>query len=88
MSITLGIALYFIIWWTTLFVVLPFGVKTQGEIGDVVPGTPASAPVMPSLRRVFLVNSVVSALVFAIVWVVMHFGLITPDNFPSPVPRS
>ena len=25
------LAVYFILWWLTLFVVLPFGQKTQGE---------------------------------------------------------
>ena len=44
MSTSLAVALYIVIWWLTLFVVLPFGVRTQGEAGDVVEGTPASAP--------------------------------------------
>ena len=44
MSIPLGVALYFLIWWVVLFAVLPFGLKTQDEDGEVVPGTPGSAP--------------------------------------------
>lgn len=68
MTITLGIAIYFVIWWTTLFAILPFGVRTQGEAGDVVPGTPASAPVKPRLLWVVGVNTVVAAVVFLIVW--------------------
>lgn len=87
MSVSLGIALYFVIWWTTLFAVLPFGVRTQGEAGEVVPGTPASAPMLPRLGRVFLANTVVATLVFGIVWAVVHFGWVTFDNLPSPVPR-
>ena len=47
MSITLGIAIYVVIWWTVLFAVLPIGVRTQGEDGVIVPGTPASAPTAP-----------------------------------------
>ena len=88
MSVTLGVALYFIIWWTTLFAVLPFGVRTQGESGDVVPGTPASAPALPQLRRVFLTNTAVACVVFGAVWVSMHYGLITPETLPSPIPDS
>jgi predicted secreted protein len=68
MSFSLGLVLYIMIWWLTLFAVLPFGVRTQGEEGDVVPGTPESAPVRPRLIKVFLINTVVAALVFAIVW--------------------
>jgi predicted secreted protein len=33
MSIPFAIALYFVIWWTVLFAVLPFGVRTQDEAG-------------------------------------------------------
>ncbi len=64
MSTQLGIALYIMIWWITLFAVLPFGVRTQGEEGDVVPGTPASAPVRPRLLKAFLINTVVAAIAF------------------------
>ncbi len=76
MSITFGLALYFIIWWTVLFAVLPIGLRTQDEAGDVVPGTPASAPATPRLLRVFLMTTVLAAVVFAVVWAVMHFRLI------------
>ena len=38
MSLTLGIVLYIMIWWMTLFAVLPIGVRTQGEAGEVVDG--------------------------------------------------
>jgi len=40
MSVSFAIAIYFIIWWTVLFAVLPIGVRTQAEDGAVVPGTP------------------------------------------------
>lgn len=76
MSLTISIALYFVIWWTTLFAVLPLGVRTQGEAGDVVPGTPASAPAAPRLLRVCLINTAVSAVVFGIVWTVIRFNLL------------
>jgi len=33
MSLTLSIAIYFVIWWIVLFAVLPIGVRTQGEMG-------------------------------------------------------
>ena len=75
MSIPLSIALYLIIWWTLLFAVLPFGVKTQGESGEVVPGTPESAPTAPRLVRVALINTVVSMVVFVIVYLVITSGL-------------
>ena len=44
MSLSFAIAIYVVIWWTVLFAILPIGVRTQGEDGAVVPGTPESAP--------------------------------------------
>ena len=71
MSLTLGIAIYFIVWWTVLFAVLPFGVRTQGEAGDVVPGTPESAPVRPLFLRIVARTTLVASLVFAVIYLAM-----------------
>ena len=51
MTITAAAVLFAVIWFLVLFVVLPIGVRTQGEDGAVVPGTPASAPAEAGLRR-------------------------------------
>jgi predicted secreted protein len=71
MSLTLGLALYFLIWWVVLFAVLPLGVRTQGEEGNIVPGTPESAPAKPRLVRVAIITSIVAGIVFAGLWVVV-----------------
>jgi len=76
MSVTLGIAIYIVIWWTVLFAVLPIGVRTQGEDGAIVPGTPASAPTAPRLLRVVLLTTVIATLLFLLPWVVTRYGLI------------
>lgn len=80
MSLPLSIALYFVIWWTVLFAVLPIGVRTQGEAGDVVPGTPESAPVTPRLLRVVALNTLVASVVFGCLWVTVTYNLISLDN--------
>lgn len=76
MSLSFAIAIYFIIWWTVLFAVLPIGVRTQGEEGAVVPGTPESAPAAPRLLRVVLLTTVISALVFAALWALVRYGIV------------
>ena len=68
MTIAGGLAVYFVIWWTVLFAVLPFGVRSQAEAGAVTDGTEPGAPVMPGLLRKALITSVIAALVFALVW--------------------
>ncbi|MBM6582126.1 DUF1467 family protein [Microvirga sp. BT689] len=46
-----GLALYFVIWWILLFAVLPFGVRSQAEAGEVVRGSEPGAPALPALRE-------------------------------------
>jgi predicted secreted protein len=84
MDVLESIAVYVFIWWITLFAVLPFGVRTQHEEGSVVPGTPESAPANQRMARIFLINTGVATIVFAIVNVVIYFRLITPDTIPFP----
>ena len=84
MGITLGIAIYIVIWWTVLFAVLPIGVRTQGEDGAIVPGTPESAPSAPRLLRIFLINTAVASIIYAVVYVVIAYKLVTPETIPFP----
>lgn len=79
MSIPLSIAVYFVVWWTTLFAVLPIGVRTQQETGEVVPGTPESAPAHFRVLRVLAINTVVATVVFAIIWVAIKQGWVPID---------
>ena len=89
MSITFGLAVYFVIWWTVLFAVLPFGVRTQAEAGEVVPGTPESAPAATRLLRTFAITTIVAGAVFALVYAIMvgsfgDIGIYFPDPTMPP----
>jgi predicted secreted protein len=66
MGLALSIALYFIIWWTLLFAVLPFGVHSQAEMKDIVPGREPGAPARPRLGLKILVNTGISAVLWGI----------------------
>ena len=67
MTTPMAIAVYFTTWWTVLFAILPFGVKSQHEAGagDLPPGADAGAPVAPMLLRKALWTTAVSAVIFA-----------------------
>lgn len=86
MSLSFAIAIYFIIWWTVLFAVLPIGVRTQAEDGVIVPGTPESAPAAPRLLRVVLLTTVISALVFAALWALIRYGIVDLNELLGRVP--
>ncbi len=78
------IAIYLTIWWTVLFAVLPLGVKSHAEEGVPVPGggDPAS-PVNPNLKRKFITTTWVAAILCALVYAVIRFGLIDLSKLPG-----
>lgn len=65
-----GLAVYFVIWWTVLFAVLPFGVHSQAESGTIEKGTDPGAPVLPGLAKKAAATTIIAAIVFCIVWYV------------------
>lgn len=44
MSITAAAVLFAVTWFMVFFIVLPQRLETQGDRGEVVPGTPPAAP--------------------------------------------
>jgi predicted secreted protein len=73
MTIPMAIAIYFTIWWIVLFAILPWGVRSQQEDGDIVAGTDPGAPVAPRLRIKAAVTTLVAAILFAGLWVFMEY---------------
>jgi predicted secreted protein len=82
MSLSFSIAIYFIVWWLVLFAVLPFGVRTQDEAGSTVAGTPGSAPIAPRLLRTVAITTLVSTVVFAVIYLVIVRKWIALDDIP------
>jgi predicted secreted protein len=73
MSLLSSVAIYFVIWWLVLFVVLPFGVKSQHEMNDVTMGTEHGAPHEPYLLRKAIATTLLAAVIFAFVY--LYFGV-------------
>jgi len=82
------LALLMIVWWTVLFAVLPFGVKTQDDDQDVTLGTVSSAPRGPHMLRAVLWTTLISfALLGAFYGVTRGLGYSIDDLlalFPAP----
>ena len=68
MPFPLAAALFITIWWTVLFAVLPFGVRSQHEEGPVQPGHDPGAPVRPMLVKKALWTTLIAAVIFAAVY--------------------
>ena len=78
------IALYLTIWWTVLFAILPIGVTTYAEAGiEVTDGGDPGAPVEPKLLQKAWTTTWVSAIVYAIGYVVYALHLIRLPDLPS-----
>ena len=82
MTLAFGIALYFLIWWIVLFAMLPIGVRTQEEEGEVAPGTAESAPHTPKLLPKMLATTLVASIVFAALYAIIVHRVITLDQIP------
>lgn len=77
MSVIGGIVIYTITWMLVLFTVLPWGVRTQQEADDEMePGTVESAPINPRIWTKFAITTVLTTLIFIIIWTIIDLELI------------
>jgi predicted secreted protein len=81
MNITSALVLFAVIWFMVLFIVLPLRLRTQGESGDIVPGTPSSAPENPDLRRKAKIVTLVSAVLWLVIAGVIVSGVVRVEDF-------
>lgn len=81
MKLTSIVAIYFLFFAFSAFVLLPFGVRTDEEAGTPkVAGQAESAPHRFDLKRHLLRALILGAILFAIYYANWTFGWITPDD--------
>ncbi|WP_374660296.1 DUF1467 family protein [Phenylobacterium sp.] len=84
MSVFTGIAIYLTIWWTVLFSVLPIGVTSHAEAGiDKGDGGDPGAPVDPKLKKKFMTTTIISTVLWVILFLVLHFKIIQLPEVPA-----
>jgi predicted secreted protein len=77
MTITAALVLFAVIWFMVFFVVLPLRLVTQGEAGDVVPGTHRSAPADAQIGRKARITTLWASLLFIIIAGIIVSGVIS-----------
>ena len=81
MKLTSIVAIYFLFFAASAFVLLPFGVKTSEEVGEeLVPGQAESAPHAFDVKRHLIRAAIVGAVFFAIYYANWTYGWLTPDD--------
>lgn len=66
MQIGSFIAVFFVVWWLSFVAVLPIGIRSQAEAGEVVAGTDPGAPVAPQMVRKLLIATGLAIVVTAL----------------------
>jgi len=75
------IAIYFLFFCAAVFVLLPFGVKTDEEAGTPkVPGQADSAPHRFDLKRHLVKAALLATVLFALYYANWTYGWITPED--------
>lgn len=77
MGITSALVLFAVIWFMTLFVVLPIRLTTQGDNDDVLPGTMPGSPEVHHLKKKFVIVTVVAVVLWAIIAGIIISGVIS-----------
>lgn len=80
-------AIYFIVWWVTLFAILPIGVTTHDMSEGAVGGTRGSAPSDPRMGYKVLVTTIISAIITALFFFLTSVLGFTVDDIPRIVPE-
>jgi predicted secreted protein len=78
-----GILVFVVLWWLVLFAVLPWGVRSQLESGEVVPGSDPGAPALPKLRSKLIWTTVVATITFALMDLVYTYRLVALEDLAT-----
>ena len=77
MSVTSAIVLFAVIWFLTFLIIIPFRVKTQGDLGTIVKGTQAGAPEVHNLRKKAIITTGASLVLWLVITLIILSEFIT-----------
>ena len=77
MGITSALVLFAVIWFLVFLVVIPIRLETQGDVGEVEPGTHSGAPANPKLKKKAWITTGISLVIWIIITAVILSGSLT-----------
>lgn len=93
MSITSAIVLFAVIWFMTFLTVIPFRIRTQGDLGKIVEGTQAGAPEHHYLKQKAWITTGIAAVLWALIAGTILSGVFSVRDFDwfnrmAPLPEA
>ena len=79
MSIFGLFVVYILIWWVTLFAVLPFGVVGQNEKGEFVKGSDPGAPTESKIKKKVIITTAIATVIWIAVSLIIANDLLSWD---------
>ena len=80
MSVTSAFVLFAVIWFLTFLIVIPFKIKTQGDMGVVLKGTQAGAPEIHELRKKAIITTGVSLILWLLITILIVSEIVTIED--------
>tara|TARA_B100001057_G_scaffold47006_1_gene41899 strand:+ start:62 stop:346 length:285 start_codon:yes stop_codon:yes gene_type:complete len=80
MSVTSAFVLFAVIWFLTFLIVIPFKIKTQGDLGVVLKGTQAGAPEVHDLRKKATITTGVSLILWLLITILILSEIVTIED--------
>lgn len=77
MGPTSALVLYAVIWFMVLLIIAPMRVRTQGEEGEIVPGTHAGAPEVHHLKKKLWIATGIAFVLWLIIGGIILSGWIS-----------
>ena len=82
MGITGSIIVYVMIWWIVFFSVLPIGIKSKKEVfKEKIGGIDPGAPKNPKIGKKFLITTLITTLIFAVIYYLVEIDLLNLRKF-------
>lgn len=81
MNITGAAVLFSVIWFLTFYIVLQVRARTQDDVGDVVPGTPAGAPANEDVGKSAKIATLWAVVIWGALSAIILSGVISLHDF-------
>ena len=82
MGITGSIIVFVLIWWIIFFSVLPIGIQSNKEkFKERIEGVDPGAPNNPKIANKFLITTVISTIIFLVIYYLVEVNLLNLREF-------